>query len=131
MDEATGIELRHLASNDRLKRYNTNRERFNARLPSRHGPGVGTQQHMNIHKSQTVVGQRQTSPEEPKPIEIVSKTRLNGKLQYRVKYTDGKVYNCDWVNRPLLDHYEAKRRSRQSLQTQTWFNRRNRNVRRY
>ena len=107
VDETTGIELRHLASNDRLKRYNTDRERFNARLPSRHGPGVGTQQ-------QTVVGQRQTSPEEPKPIEIVSKTRLNGKLQYRVKYTDGKVYKCNWVNRPLLDHYEAKRRSRQS-----------------
>ena len=114
VDEATGIELRHLASNDRLKRYNTNRERFNARLPSRHGPGVGTQQQMNIHRPQTVVGQRQTSPEEPKPIEIVSKTRLNGKLQYRVKYTDGKVYKCNWVNRPLLDHYEAKRRSRQS-----------------
>jgi len=44
-------------------------------------------------------------------MEIMSKTRVAGKLQYRIKYTDGKVYNCDWINRPLLDHYEAKRRS--------------------
>jgi len=131
VDEATGVELRHLASNDRLKRYNTDRERFNARLPSRRGPGVGTQQQTNIHRPLTIVGQRQIKPEETKPVEIVSKTRVAGKTQYRVKYTDGKVYNCDWVNRPLLDHYEAKRRSRQSPQTQTWSNRRNRNVRRY
>jgi len=72
-DEATGIELRHLASNDRLKRYNTDHERFNAHLPSRHGLGVGTQQQTNTHRPQTVVGQRQAGPEEPKPVEIVSK----------------------------------------------------------
>jgi len=132
VDEATGVELRHFPSNDRLKQYNTDRERFNARLPSRHGPGAGTQQQQTyIHKPQTVVGQRQSSPEEPKPVEIVSKTRVPGKLQYRVKYTDGKVYNCDWVNRLLLDHYEAKRRSQQSPQTQTWSNRCNRNVHHY
>ena len=118
MDEATGVELRHLASNDCLKRYNTDRERFNVRLPSRHGPGAGTQQQTNIHRPQMVVGQRQTSPEEPKPVEIVSKTRVAGKLKYRVKYTDGKVYSCDWVNQPLLDHYKAKQRFHQLQQTQ-------------
>jgi len=58
----------------------------------------------------------------------MSKKRVAGKLQYGVKYTDGKVYNCDWVNRPLLDHYEAKRCSQQSPQMQTRSNRRNRNV---
>jgi len=129
VDEATGVELRHLASNDCLKRYNTDREQFNARLPSRHGPAAGTQQQQTTtHRPQTFVGQRQAGPDEPKPIEIMSKTRVAGKLQYRVKYTDDKVYNCDWINRPLLDHYEAKRRSQQSPQTQTWSNRRNRNV---
>jgi len=132
MDEATGIELRHLASNDRLKRYNTDRKQFNAHLPSRHDPGAEMQQQQTTtHRPQTVVGQRQAGPEEPKPVEIISKTRVVGKLQYRVKYTDGKVYNCDWVNRPLLDHYEAKRRSQKSPQTQTWSNWRNRNVHRY
>jgi len=54
-----------------------------------------------------------------------------GKNQYRVKYTDGKVYNCDWVNRPLLDHYKAKQRSQQSLQTQYRPNQRYQNVYRY
>jgi len=133
VDEATGVELRHLASNDRLKRYNTDRKLFNVRLPSRHtGPGAGMQQlQTTTHRPQTVVGQRQAGPEEPKLVEIMSKTRVAGKLQYRVKYTGGKVYNCDWVNRPLLDHYEAKRRSQQSPQMQTWSNRRNRNVNRY
>jgi len=122
VDEATGVELR-------LKRYNTDRERFNARLPSRDGPGAGMQQlQTNTHRPQTVVGQRQAGPEEPKPLEIMSKTRVAGKLQYRVKYTDSKVYNFDWVNRPLLDHCEAKRRSQHSPQTQNWFNRRNHNV---
>ena len=29
IDEVTGKELRHLAWNDRLKRYNVNREQFN------------------------------------------------------------------------------------------------------
>jgi len=103
VDEATVVELRHLASNDRQKRYNTDRERFNARLPSIHGPGAGMQQQQTTtHRPQTVVGQRQAGPEEPKPVEIMSKTRIAGKVQYRVKYTDGKAYNCDWVNRPYL-----------------------------
>jgi len=72
-----------------------------------------------------------TKEQEPRLIEIMSKTRVTGKLQYRVKYTDGKVYNCDWVNRPLLDHYEVKRRSQPLPQMQIWSNRRNRNMYRY
>jgi len=85
-------------------------------------------------RSQTPQQQQQTvfsKAQEPRPVEIMSKTQVAGKLQYRVKYTDGKVYNCDWVNRPLLDHYEAKGRSQQSPQTQTWSNQCNRNVHRY
>ena len=84
IDEVTGKELRHLASNDRLKRYNVNRDEFNARLPSlQTGPGALTQR---LHTSQTVVGQRQAGPEEPRPVEIMSKRRVAGKNQYRVKY---------------------------------------------
>jgi len=102
MDEVTGKELRHLVWNNRLKRYNVNLEQFNTRLPSlQTGAGALTQRSQTL---QTVVGQRQAGPEEPRPVEIMSVKRVAGKNQYRVKYTDGKVYNCDWVNRPLLDH---------------------------
>ena len=75
-----------------------------------------------------VVGQRQAGPEEPKPVEIMSVKRVTGKNQYRIKYTDGTVYNCDWVNRPLLDHYKAKQRFHQSQQTQYRPNQRYQNV---
>ena len=34
INEVTGKELRHFASNDRLKQYNVNRAEFNVRLPS-------------------------------------------------------------------------------------------------
>jgi len=33
IDEKTGKPLRNLVSNDRLKKYNVNRQQFNARLP--------------------------------------------------------------------------------------------------
>jgi len=59
-----------------------------------------------------------TKAQEPRPMEIMSIKRVAGKNQYRVKYTDGKVYNCDWVNRPLLDHYKGKQRFNQLQQTQ-------------
>jgi len=94
--------------------------------------GAGMQQlQTTTHRPQTVVGQRQAGPEEPRPVEIMSKTRVAGKIQYHIRYTDGKVYNWDWVNRPLLDDYEAKRRSQQSLQMQTWSNRHNCNMHHY
>jgi len=104
VDENTGKALRYLVSNDRLKKYDVNRQNFNARLPSLQ-TGLGVQ----MQPPQTVVGQRQGRPQQPRPIEIMSDKCIAGKRQYRVKYTDGQVYNCDWVNRPLLDHYKAKR----------------------
>ena len=126
VDENTGKELRHLASNDRLKRYNVNREYFNARLPSlQTGPGPLTQRSQTL---QAIVGQRQAGSEEPRPVEIMSVKRVAGRNQYRIKYTDGKVHNCDWVNRPLLDHYKAKQRFRQSQQMQYRHNQRYQNV---
>jgi len=69
-DKGTGKELRHLVSNDRLKRYNVNRQHFNARLPSLYAsPGARTQRPQT---PQIIVGQRQGSPEEPRLVEIMS-----------------------------------------------------------
>jgi len=48
---------------------------------------------------------RPVSTPEPKPVEIVSHKIVAKKKRYLVKYTDGKSYPCDWVNRALLDHY--------------------------
>ena len=77
IDEVTGKELWQLASNGRLKRYNIDREQFNAHLPSLHmGPGAGMQR---PHTSQMVVGQRQGGPEEPRPVEIISEKQVAGR----------------------------------------------------
>ena len=59
VDETTGKRLRNLVSNDRLKRYNVDKQIFNKRL-------------LSLHKASTDIGQRPLlSPAEPKPIEIV------------------------------------------------------------
>ena len=109
VDKNSGKALRHLVSNDRLKRYDDNRQNFNRHLPSLQvDPGL------QRTPTPTVVGPRQRPPQTPRPIEILSDKRIAGKRQYRVRYTDGQVYDCDWVNCPLLDHYQAKRRSRKS-----------------
>jgi len=109
VDKNSGKALRHLVSNDRLKRYDINRQNFNRRLPS-----LQVESRPQTTSTPTVVGPRQRRPQTPKPIEILSDKRIAGKRHYRVRYTDGQVYDCDWVNRPLLDHYQAKRHSRQS-----------------
>jgi len=98
VDKNSGKALRHLVSNDRLKRYDDNRQNFNRRLPS-------LQVDPRLQTTPTVVGPRQRRPQTPRPIEILSDKRIAGKRHYRVRYTDGQVYDCDWVNRPLLDHY--------------------------
>jgi len=65
-----------------------------------------------------------TETSRPRPVEIMSERQVAGKRQYRVKYTDGKIYACDWVNRPLLDHYKSKQRIRHLPNLQTWPNQR-------
>jgi len=98
VDEKTGKPLRDLVSNDRLKKYNVNRQELNARLPRLTESRSQMQQPQN--QQQTVM----TKAQEPRPVEIMSDKKVAGKRQYRVKYTDGKIYLCDWVNRPLLNH---------------------------
>ena len=39
-----------------------------------------------------------TKAQEPRPMEIMSIKRVAGKNQYRVKYTDGKVYNLSLIH---------------------------------
>ena len=92
VDEKTGKPLRNLVSNDRLKKYNVNRQEFNVLLP-RMTESRSQMQHPQ-NQQQTV----RTKAQEPRPIEITSIKRVAGKNQYRVKYTDGKVYNCDSVS---------------------------------
>jgi len=122
VDEKTGKPLHNLVSNDRLKKYNVNRQEFNARLPRMTESRSQTQHLQN--QQQTV----RTKAQEPRPVEIMSIKRVAGKNQYRIKYTDGKVYNCDWVNRPLLNHYKAQQRFHQLQQTQYRPNQRYQNV---
>jgi len=62
-------------------------------------------------KRRFLVAAAEKTPEEPKPVEILSehKTGPNAKKQYLVRFTDKRNYLCDWVNKALIDHYKAKR----------------------
>ena len=90
---STGKTLRNLVTNDRLKRYDTERQRFEARLPK-----IQTTQQLPS------VDQSRNSSDDAKPVELLSEHVIRGKKEYRVKYTDGKSYLCDWVNKLSLIH---------------------------
>ena len=103
-DERGGKVLRNLVTNDRLKAHKVDRRDFSERLP----------------RLQT---EPQSAPEatnqktEPTPFEIVYTRKRRGKLQYMVRYTDGIVYPCDWVNNVLLDDYKRRQRNTRSSAT--------------
>jgi len=118
VDENTGKALRNLVMSDRLKKFEVDRREFNERLPKIE---IGARSD-NRPLQPTV--QR---PQEPKPIKIMSKSRVRGKPQYRVKYSDQK-YLCDWVNQALLEHY--KRKMATQVQAKSSNNRRRKNNRR-
>jgi len=84
-----GKPLRNLISNDRLKKYNVNRQEFNVRLPRLTESRPQMQQPQN--QQQTVM----TKAQEPRLVKIMRDKKVAGKRQYRVKYTDGKIYLCD------------------------------------
>jgi len=67
VDTNFGKALRHLVSNDRLTRYDVNRQNFNQRLPS-----LQVTPRPQTTFTPTVVGPRQRRPQTPKPIEILS-----------------------------------------------------------
>jgi len=120
VDETTGKTLRNLVTNDRLKQYNVDRENFNTRLSK-------IQTTIDAQRS-SVVDQGQQSSAEATPIEILSEHVKRGKKQYRVKYTDGRSYRCDWVNKALMDHYKRKQSDQSTNNMQTYTsNRRPRN----
>jgi len=69
-------------------------------------------------KEEIFSGMAEKTPEEPKPVEILSehKTGPNAKKQYLVRFTDKRNYLRDWVNKALIDHYKAKRTKDASAQ---------------
>jgi len=70
-------------SNDRLKRYNVNREKFNERLPR---IKVTERSRDNANPCLQDVA---------KPLDIVREHKNKNKRQYTVKYDDGKTYLCE------------------------------------
>ena len=98
VDEKTAKPVKYLVTHDRLKKFNADCSDFNRQLPrlnARNGAIVDTQHSDN-------------RPEEPRPLEIMSKFKVNGKQRYRVLFSDNNVYECTWVNKPLLQHYDRK-----------------------
>jgi len=83
-----------------LKKFDADRSEFNRRLPR-----------LNAGNNPTI-GSAEQGPEEPKPLEIISKFRFHGKQRYKVLFSDNETYECDWVSKALLDHYDRKLRSK-------------------
>jgi len=94
MDDSSGKTLQNLVSNDRLKRYNVNREKFNEKLPR-----------INVTER---VDANQRKNGEAKPLDIVREHKNENRCQYIVKYDDGKTYLCDWVNKTLRERYKHR-----------------------
>lgn len=110
-----GKIVKNLVTSDRLKAYNVDRTDFTKRLPRLiNGP------HGRPMPSKVSTGRDDkplTEPEEDgeRPLQIVSEKNVRGKKKYYVRYSDGKIYLCDWVNPVLLNLYkETKRPKRQT-----------------
>jgi len=111
LDEKSGKTLRNLVSNDRMKRYDVDRQKFNKRLP-RLQTVPNVQEPTSVGEpGPTAVRQRSVRQQDVKPIEILSQKLVGGKKRYMVRYTDGKTYECDWVSPALFAHYKTKQRA--------------------
>lgn len=112
LDEKTGRVLSNLVTSDRLKRYNVNRDEFSKRLPRLNAVNTEGKTLQSVPK-QTIVGQTKVKSDngrshEPKPVEIIKEMKVRGRKQYLVRYDDNNEYACDWVNKPLLDHFRTQ-----------------------
>ena len=94
-------------NHDRIKRYDADRSEFNKRLPRINAGEDAAVSEVQDKKSN---GKKHTRAEN-RPVEIVRIYRVKGKKHYKVRYTDGRIYDCDWVNKPLIDHYDRKTKS--------------------
>ena len=102
IDERTAKPVKYLVTHDRMRKYDVNREKFNKRLP-RINTGEGAAE---------VKAEKQREKFDNRPVEIVRIYRIKGKKHYKVRFADNKIYDCDWVNKPLLDHYNGKMNAR-------------------
>ena len=87
-----------------MKKYDVDKNEFNKRLPS-----INTGEDAAVSK---VTDKKSARAEENKPVEIVRIYRIKGKKHYKVRFADGGVYDCDWVNKALLDHYDRKTKAK-------------------
>jgi len=101
IDERTAKPVKYLVTHDRMKKYDVNREDFNMRLPR-----IKTGEDAAV--SEVKVEKQKVKSDEIRPVEIVRIYRMKGKKHYKVRFTDNKIYDCDWVNKPLIDHYDHK-----------------------
>jgi len=108
VNQDSGKVVRNLVTNDRLKRYNVDRDDFNRRLPS-------LQQVPNTERL-VDLPQDNNIPVDPTPVEIMSDKIVRGKRYYDVLFSEGKTYCCDWVSRLLRDNYQSKLRSQSGFQ---------------
>ena len=104
IEERTGKPVRYLVNHDRIKKYDVDRSEFNKRLPR-----INTGEDAAVSEVQDRKSNGKKT--ESRPVEIVRIYRVKGKKHYKVRYTDGKVYDCEWVNKPLIDHYDRKTKS--------------------
>jgi len=98
VDEKTAKPVKYLVTHDRFKKFDADRSEFNRRLPrlnSGDNPAIETVEQ---------------GPEEPKLLEIISKFKFHGKQRYKVLFSDNETYECTWVSKALLDHYDRKTR---------------------
>jgi len=100
IDEQTAKPVKYLVTHDRMKKYDVNREDFNMRLPR-----INTGEDAAVSE---VKVEKQKVKSDDRPVEIVRIYRIKGKKHYKVRFADNKIYDCDWVNKPLLDHYNRK-----------------------
>ena len=101
-DEREGKVLRNLVTNDRLKAHNVDRRDFSERLPRLQTEPLSAPEAIN-------------QKTEPTPLEIVYTRKVRDRLQYMVRYTDGIVYPCNWVNDVLSGDYKRRQRNKTCL----------------
>ena len=108
IDERTAKPVKYLVTHDRMKKYDVDRNDFNARLPR---INAGKDATANV-PGDAMAKSQEAKPDEPRPVEIMRKYRAKGKQYYKARFSDNKTYDCIWVNKALLDHYDCKMKAK-------------------
>jgi len=106
--EKDGRALKFLVNSDRLKKYNTDRTKFNERLPRLYDDTAA-----RAKKPEDVKTRKEEKVENKndfeEALEIVDEQTVNGKKQYLVRFLDGTIHVCDAVTDALLRYYERSK----------------------